>query len=148
MKELIVLLSLIAVAGCSGMESADTVESSVEDFYRQWFESMESKDVDSFLKLLDDDFYIKTPGQPAVSDTADLRKGLEQYHQAFDSFVDWEIDEIHTFDDHAVARLTESVTLISRQSSDTSQYEGVHLALLQKKNGTWRLKTDVSSMNQ
>lgn len=124
-------------------------EQSIEEFYQQWFRTMENRNIDGFLSLLADDFYFKSPAQPATSDTSVLRKGLEQYHQMYESVVDWEIEDIQLFDNHAVVRIAEEIKLINRQSNDISQIGGVHLAVLIKNEaGQWKLQTDVSSLNR
>jgi ketosteroid isomerase-like protein len=126
----------------------DTLEQSIHEFYKQWFGSMEDQNIDSFLSLLADDFYLKSPASTATSDSTTLRTRLERYHQAYRSQVDWEIEDIQLFDKHAVVRVTESVTMINRQNRDTSKVSGVHLALLVKDGNFWKLKTDVSSLNR
>lgn len=83
----------------------DAAKKSIHEFYVQWFGLMENKDIDSFLNLLGDDFYLKSPASPATSDTIELRTGLEQYHQTYDSQVDWQIEDIQLFGNHAVVRL-------------------------------------------
>lgn len=144
----ILLLILGACTKTNPSQMNDSAKKSIHEFYEQWFGSMENKDIDSFLALLADDFYLKSPASPAISDTTELRTGLEQYHQAYDSEVDWQIEEIQLFNDHAVVRVTESITLIAHQSDDTNQISGVHLAILTRSgNNNWKLKTDVSSLN-
>lgn len=41
---------------------------------------MEQEDINGFLAMLADDFYIKMPGQPAISNASELRKDLQQLH--------------------------------------------------------------------
>ena len=125
----------------------DTVEQSIHEFYEQWFGSMEDQNIDIFLSLLADDFYLKSPAAPATSDTTSIRNSLERYHQTYRSQVDWVIENIQLFEKHAVVRVTELVTMINQQNRDTSQISGVHLALLIKDGKSWKLKTDVSSLN-
>lgn len=126
----------------------DSNRESIEKFYQLWFGAMEQADIDGFLSLIEEDFYFKGPGQPAVQDKETLRSFLEQFHQNFTETVEWEIDEIRLFDSHAVVRVLEEVTLVPKQTGDPTKIEGVHFSLLSRKqDGSWRLQTDVSSLN-
>jgi len=121
---------------------------SIRRFYHQWFEAMENADVVSILSLIDHEFYFKAPNQPAITDKEQLRNGLRQFHQSFTETVDWKIEDIRIFDKQAVVRLSEAVTLISKDNNDTTSLEGIHLALLtEQPDGNWKLKWDVSSLN-
>jgi len=121
---------------------------SINEFYRQWFGTIERADIDGFLGLLDDDFYLKGPNQPAITDKKTLRNSLTQFHQSYTEAIKWTIDELNIFETFAVVRLSEEVTLISRETEYTTKIEGIHFSLLNKKaDGNWRLKSDVSSLN-
>lgn len=126
----------------------DSKEKSIQEFYQQWFGAMENADVDSFLSLFAEEFYFKGPNQPAVTDKQILKEHLTQFHQGYTETVKWEIDEINFYENTAIIRLSEMVTLISKENGDTTKIEGVHCALLsQKPDGNWKLKSDVSSLN-
>ncbi len=49
---------------------------SIQNFYQQWFGAMEQADIEGLLSLLDDEFYFKVPGQPAVQDKETLRSNF------------------------------------------------------------------------
>lgn len=120
----------------------------IREFYAQWFGAMEEGDIDRFLGLLDKNFYLKSPGQPPTTNREKLREGLEQFHSTYSETVEWKIEDLKVFDDYAVVRIAESVTLVDRQSSEPTRLEGVHLAVMKKNaDGDWRLATDVSSFN-
>lgn len=126
----------------------NTVKQEISEFYQEWFGSMENEDVDGFLSLLADDFYLKSPAQPPTSEKSLLRSQLEQYHKSFSSSVNWNIEDVQLFDDHALVRVTESITLVNRESGDTLEVSGVHLAHLVKDDSDmWKIKTDISSLN-
>lgn len=145
------LLFLMAVA-CNNQTDQtameDIAKQEISEFYGEWFGSMENEDIDGFLELLSNDFYLKSPAQPPTSDASELRSQLEQYHQTFTSSVDWDIEDIQLFDNHALVRVTESITLANRESGDTLEINGVHLAhLVKDDSGMWKMKTDISSLN-
>ena len=120
----------------------------IQKFYRRWFGSMEQGKVEQFLNLLDDEFYLKSPGQPPTTSRSDLRADLESFHRAYTESVEWNIEDLRVFEGYAVVRVAESVTLSEKGGDTTTRLEGVHLALLRKNGeGNWRLQTDVSSFN-
>lgn len=121
---------------------------SIQEFFQQWFRAMEQADAEGLVALLDEEFYLKGPGQPAVTDKNTLREFLEQFHQTYTETFEWEIDDLRVFESHAVVRLLEEVTLVSKQTGDTTKIEGVHMALLHKDDSSrWKMHTDVSSLN-
>jgi ketosteroid isomerase-like protein len=120
----------------------------INEFYQQWFGAMERGDIEGFLALLDDDFYLKSPNQPAATDKKTLRNALKQFHQSYSETINWNIDELNIFNMSAVARISEEVTLISKETEEVTKMEGVHFSLLNKKaNGELCLKSDVGSLN-
>lgn len=123
---------------------------SVKAFYSTWFTSMEQGDVNRFLGLLDKNFYLKSPGSPAISNLNELKEQLQHYHKAYQSEVEWEIEEIRFFEDKfALARVSENVKMTRRGSNDKKTMSGIHMALLEFRGVQgWKLKWDVSSMNQ
>jgi uncharacterized protein (TIGR02246 family) len=116
-------------------------------FYQKWFKCMEDSDIEGFLSLFTKDFYFKGPAQPAIISRSALREGLEEYHRDFNSSVEWNIEEVEFFDDRAIVRLRESVTLTNRQSGEEQNFKGIHLAVLIKKDNVWYCKNDVSSLD-
>ena len=55
---------------------------------------------------------------------------------------------MNIFDSVAVVRISEMVTLVSKQTGVTTKLEGVHVSIINKKpDGAWRLKSDVCSLN-
>jgi len=121
---------------------------SIERFYERWFGAMEDGDIEEFLSLLDEEFYLKSPARPPVTDKDALREDLEEFHRSYRETVEWRIEDVRLFDDYATVRLTEKVTLIDKGSDETIELKGVHLALLRKSSGgTWLLHTDVSSFS-
>ncbi|MDX1639703.1 MAG: nuclear transport factor 2 family protein [Balneolaceae bacterium] len=119
----------------------------IRQFYQRWFETMEKKDIEGFLKLLTDEFYLKSPGQPPITHKSKLREGLAEYHDNFTSAVDWQIEDLRVFNTEAIVRVREKVTLKSVKGTETSVVEGVHMALLVNTNDGWKVKTDVSSLD-
>ncbi|MDR8394288.1 nuclear transport factor 2 family protein [Aliifodinibius sp. S!AR15-10] len=121
---------------------------SIQKFYQQWFEAMENADVESFLSLISDEFYIKGPNQPAITDKETLKDSLRQFHQSYTETVEWEIKEINLFDNKAAVRLSEVTTLVSKEGGDALKLDGVHFALLSwRSDGNWKLESDISSLN-
>jgi len=144
------LLVILIIFGCSKSKSTsmDPKEKSIQEFYQQWFGAMENADVDSFLSLFAEEYFSKGPNQPAVTDKQILREHLTQFHQSYMETVKWEIGEINLFENTAVIRLSEEVTLVSKENGDTTKIKGVHFELLsQQPDGNWKLKSDVSSLN-
>lgn len=126
----------------------DKKKESIKDFYQQWFGAMENADVERFLSLLADEFYLKGPNQPAITDKKILQDFIDQFHQSYTETVEWEIEEIKFFDNKALVRLSEATTLVSKESNDTTKIDGVHFAILsQQSDGIWKLESDISSLN-
>ena len=127
------------------MKNSD--KESIYKFYQQWFRAMETADIDEFLALLDEEFYLKGSNQLPLKDKVSLRKSLEQFYRIYSESVDQEIEEYNIFDSVAVVRISETVTLASKHAGKTTRLEGIHVSILKKQDGTWRLKLDVSSLN-
>jgi ketosteroid isomerase-like protein len=121
---------------------------SIIEFYRAWFGSMEQADIERLLVLLEDDFYLKNPNQPAVKDKKTLKNALVQFFQNYSETIKWEIDELSVFNTSAVVRISEEVILISKKTEKETNLKGVHFSLLIKiADGKWRLKSDIGSLN-
>lgn len=120
----------------------------IRALYARWFGAMEGGDIDGFLALLADDFVLKSPTQPAVTEHALLRQHLEQFHASLTEKVDYTLEEVHICGDWAWVRITERVMLTPRDGSEPLRISGMHLGILARQaDGTWRVSRDVSSLD-
>lgn len=125
-----------------------TDEQAIRDFYARWFGAMESGDIEGFLALLADDFVLKSPGSPPVTDRERLRKGLEQFHTVFSEEVEYSTEDLQVAAAWAWVRITERATLSPKDGGEGRVLSGTHLSILMRQaDGSWRLLRDVSSFD-
>ena len=109
---------------------------------------MEAGDVGKTLDLILDDFYFKSPNQPAITNKEALRNALEGFHHSYSEQVEWEIEQIYHFGNTVVVRISEIVTMISKKNGASTTIEGIHFSLLTlQQDGNWKMKSDIGSLN-
>ncbi len=124
-------------------------QEAIKQLYARWFGAMESADVDGLLALLADDFLLKGPGQPPVSDRAVLRRALEEFHASLSEQVEYRIEEAHVAGDWAWVRISERAELTPKQGGEPVEIWGTHLAILARQpDGSWKVARDISSLDQ
>ena len=147
----LLLIACVRTPEMSRMPASDqpTDEQAIRDLYARWFGAMESGDIEGFLALVADDFVLKSPGSPPVTDRTMLRAGLEQFHAAFSEDVEYRIEELHVAGPWAWVRITERATLTPKSGGENRVLSGTHLGILVRQaDGRWRVARDVSSFDQ
>ena len=135
-------------AGGRAHERSDDEQRAIRDVYARWFGAMESAHVHGLLALLDDDFVLKGPARPALSDREELRRGLEALHAAATERIDYSVDEAQVAGEWAWARVSERTAITPKNGGATLTVSGVHLAILRRDaRGAWRVARDVSSLD-
>jgi uncharacterized protein (TIGR02246 family) len=120
----------------------------IHQLYKKWFGALEGGDVEGFLALLTDDFILKAPGQPPVSDRAAFRRALEGLHAMYSERVRYTLEEIEVSGTMAWVRLTEETTLTPKRSGQELRISGTHLAILARQpDGGWKVRREVSSLD-
>ncbi len=126
----------------------ETEQVAIHELYRRWFAAMEGADVDGLLALLADDFVLKGPDQPPVTDLATLRRALEEFHQCFDERVEYQVEEVEVAGGWAWARVSERATLSPKGGGEPVVLSGTHLGILARQpDGAWKVFRDVSSLD-
>jgi uncharacterized protein (TIGR02246 family) len=120
----------------------------IHQLYAKWFGALEGGDVEGFLALLADDFVLKSPGQPPVSDRAAFRRALEGLHATYTERVRYKLEEVEVSGDLAWTRLSEETTLTPKRGGQQYRLSGTHLAILARQpDGTWKVRREVSSFD-
>jgi ketosteroid isomerase-like protein len=144
-----VLAACAAGPGSKPSASEDGVAvSAIVEFYEQWFEALESGNAEATLRLLDDDFALKPPVGPPITDRVVLRKALERMHQSTRQEIDWRIEDSGIHEDWAWARISEIAAHIPKAGGDSRIYRGSHLSILRRSKSGWRLYRDQASLDQ
>lgn len=122
--------------------------SAVAEFYKQWFEALESGNAEATLRLLDQDFVLKLPIGPAITDRAVLREALKRMHRSTRQEIEWKIEDSGVHQDWAWARITETATHIPKAGGESRIYRGSHLSILRRSTTGWRLYRDQASLDE
>jgi uncharacterized protein (TIGR02246 family) len=121
---------------------------SIQEFYVRWFDALTKGDAEKLIDLFEDEFYFKIPNHEVVKDKNVLLNLLHEFNSNYREKVDWKIDEILLIENKAFVRISENATIVSKNENESMHLSGVHSAILIKKNNsTWKLKSDVSSVN-
>jgi uncharacterized protein (TIGR02246 family) len=123
--------------------------SSIEAFYRAWYDALAAGDPEAQLERVSDDIVLKGPGAPAVEGKTALRRVLREFHGRFAETVEFEVLETGICGDWAFARIAETARIRPREGGREIEISGQHLSILRRgDDGTWRMARDVASLNR
>lgn len=125
-----------------------TAKEAIRAFYADWFDAMQHGDVAASLELVTDDVLLKGPAAPAVEGKAALAEALTAFHAQFTETVRYDIAEIEVTGEWAYALIHEDIVLRANAGGAETAVGGMHLGVLRRRDGAWRLARDVSSLNQ
>lgn len=125
-----------------------TAEETIQAFYADWFGAMQRGDVAASLELVTDDVLLKSPAAPAVEGKQALTEALTAFHARFAETVRYDIAEIEVAGEWAYALVHEDIVLRPKAGGAETSVSGMHLGVLRRVDGAWRLARDVSSLNQ
>lgn len=125
-----------------------TAEETIRAFYADWFDAMRRGEVAASLDLVTDDVLLKSPAAPAVEGKEALGEALRSFHAQFTEAVRYDILEIEVAGGWAYALIHEDIVLRPKAGGAKTAVSGMHLGVLRREDGAWRLARDVSSLNQ
>lgn len=149
--------ALLSLSGCSS-SSTEVVagertrsamhEDSIVQFYERWFDALENGDTEASLRLLDEDFALKPPLGPPVTDANQLRTRLTALSLEVQQEIDWRIEDYGIHGGWAWARVAERAKHTPKAGGEAKVFNGSHLSILRRSDGTWRLHRDHASLNE
>lgn len=122
-------------------------ERSIRELYAKWFSAMERGDVECILSLVTHDVILKGPDSPALLGKPALRKALEAFHAQFSETVSYSLEEVEVAGEWAFTRISEETTLRANEGGEAVVMSGMHLAVLRRSDGVWKVYRDISSLN-
>ena len=154
----VLLPLLLLLGGCAtttpsapafhAADAAREIPADVDGFFRSYFAAVEAGDVDALLALFDSDFVVQWPSSPAISDRERLRAALVGLFQRVRQDVDWEVLEAGAAGPWAWARVREKATHTPVAGGERRVLEGVHLVILRRVDGRWRLHRDTGALDR
>lgn len=147
----LLLLALVLMA-CRSTQStlparAEKHDQSITDFYRLWFSAVERGDTEGLLDLVDEEFVLKWPFTPPLSDRDLLRQRLISLNQQARQEIEWKLEDGVVHGDWAWARVSERTTHRPLAGGAARTFSGSHLSILRRRRGAWRLYRDQGSLD-
>ncbi len=124
------------------------VPADIQSFFASYFKAVEGGDPEAILAHIDDDFVIKWPVGPAITDRMRVREALRSLQQRVRQEIRWGIDEAHVAGDWAWVRSWETPTHHPKAGGDPVTLEGSRLTILRRVNGRWLMHRDYASLNK
>ena len=129
-------------------EACRQAPADVTAFFRSYFAAVEAGDVEAIMAAFDTDFIVQWPSSPPISERERLRAALVGLFQRVRQDVEWEVLEAQVAGPWAWARVREKATHTTMAGCDRRVLEGVHLAILRKVDGRWRLHRDTGALDR